>query len=171
MKRKVLIAGVAGFVILGGAIGANAMSSDASLKTAATPKTSEKAKLISMEQAIEIAINKVGGKLESIELDKDDDRLIYEIELDAKGKYNDIDVDVDAVTGEIIKIDKDQSDDDLVGDDDKHQNVNKGVNISRDEAVAIATKDTPGKVTDVDFDSDDTYYEIEIQKDEIRSRN
>ena len=45
---------------------------------------------------------------------------------------------MDAVTGEIIKIDKDQSDDDLVGDDDKHQNVNKGVNISRDEAVAIA---------------------------------
>ena len=37
MKRKVLIAGVAGFVILGGAIGANAMS-DVSLKTAANSK-------------------------------------------------------------------------------------------------------------------------------------
>ena len=35
--------------------------------------------------------------------------------------------------------------------------------ISLEEAISIATKDSPGKVIETDFDSDDKEYEIEIK--------
>ncbi|CAM4148067.1 PepSY domain-containing protein [Lederbergia lenta] len=169
MKRNLLIAGVVGFVILGGAVGAGAISNSTSPSTAPSTSTmnansKENSSVISIEKATEIAIGEVGGVLDSVELDKENGRLIYEVELELSGNNSDVDVDIDAVTGEILKIDRDGEDD--FDDDDNHQRISKNVNISNEEAISIALKDTPGKIIDVEFDSDDHEYEIEVKVDD-----
>ncbi|MCH1627026.1 PepSY domain-containing protein [Ferdinandcohnia quinoae] len=155
MKQKLLILGIAGVVLLGGAMGAEAFYDKK--KDLATIK---EANLISMEKAEKIAIEKVGGTVKSIELDRDNGAYKYEIEVNHKDSYDDIDLDIDAKSGEIIMDD----DDDLNDFDDDNLNViSKSEKIiSKEEAVAIATKDTPGKITEVDLD-DDGYYEIEMR--------
>ncbi|MDT8859744.1 PepSY domain-containing protein [Alkalihalobacillus sp. MEB130] len=60
-------------------------------------------KQLTKEQAITIATDILPGKVKEVELDSDDGRLMYEIEIKYNG--NDFDVDVDAITGEVIKID------------------------------------------------------------------
>ena len=59
-----------------------------------------KQKLISKEQAKKIALSKFNGKFEEIELDKDDGRLKYEIEM--KNGNQEAEIEIDAYTGEIL---------------------------------------------------------------------
>jgi len=179
MKKNIMIIGVAGVVLLGGALGVGAFSENTQGK---------ESELISMKKAEEIAVNEVGGVVESIELEKDDGRLKYEIDLrDQKGN-DDNDVDIDARTGEIIKVDRDDDDDrNLRTEDASTQNTNvsrddnkstdtslqsntKSANaqsikqkMTKEEAIAITLKETPGKVIEVEYD--DGEYEIEIRTD------
>ncbi|GIN99261.1 hypothetical protein J6TS1_51310 [Siminovitchia terrae] len=70
---------------------------------------------------------------------------------------HDIDLEINAASGKIIKIDRyDDHDDDY-----NRSNQSKEVTISLDDAISAATKDTPGKVKEAEFD-DDGYYEIEL---------
>jgi uncharacterized membrane protein YkoI len=78
MKRNILIAGVAGLVLLGGAVGAGAFD-DTAENLAPTAKRTENT--ISMEKAEEIAVKEVGGTVEKIEYEQDDDPQKYEVEL------------------------------------------------------------------------------------------
>lgn len=66
----------------------------------APEKSVNKQKLISKEQAKKIALSKFNGKFEEIELDKDDGRLKYEIEL--KNGNQEAEIEIDAYTGEIL---------------------------------------------------------------------
>ena len=66
-------------------------------------------KFITEKAAIEIAMKQAKGTVTEIELDEDDDRVIYEIEIE-DGKY-DYDFDIDAVSGEVLKFEKDRDDD------------------------------------------------------------
>lgn len=52
--------------------------------------------------------------------------------------------------------------DDNQYDDDSILQINRELKISKDEAIAIATKDTPGNVIEVELD-DYRYYEIEVK--------
>lgn len=62
--------------------------------------------LIGLNQAREIALNRVGGGIiEKIELDEEDDRFIYEVELDFDGV--EYELEIDAYTGEILSFEKD----------------------------------------------------------------
>ncbi|MBT2758346.1 PepSY domain-containing protein [Mesobacillus foraminis] len=160
MKRNILIAGVAGIVLLGGAVGAGAFD-DRAENTAPAAKKTENA--ISMEKAEEIAVKEAGGTVEKVEYDKDDSREIYEVELRSDNGNDDTDVKIHAVTGEVISIDRDDDDDD---DDDNKSNVqNTEVKLSKDEVIAIAVKETPGKVVEFEFDRDDLVYELEVKTD------
>lgn len=70
----------------------------------------EKKSIISEKQAIEIALKQFSGKVEDIELDKDDGRLIYEIEMESsKGEAE---IEIDAYTGEVIMVDIELEEDD-----------------------------------------------------------
>ena len=61
--------------------------------------------MISSDQAKKIALNKVNGKIVEFELDEDDGRLIYEIEIKKDGReYN---LEIDAYTGKIIEFEID----------------------------------------------------------------
>ncbi|MYL43844.1 PepSY domain-containing protein [Virgibacillus salexigens] len=66
--------------------------------------------LIGVEKAKEIAKNNFDGKVVSIELDDDDNRLIYELEL--KNGKKEADFDIDAKNGEILEMDVEADDDD-----------------------------------------------------------
>ncbi|GAA0361256.1 PepSY domain-containing protein [Bacillus horti] len=56
--------------------------------------------MISMDEAVAIALERVPGTLKEAELDRDDGRLVYEIEI--KTETGEADIDVDAYTGEIV---------------------------------------------------------------------
>lgn len=78
---------------------------EAGKSTAAT----KNATIITEEQAIEIAQAKAKGTVTDLELDEDDNRLIYEIEIrNGKMEYN---FEIDAKTGDIIKYEEDLDDD------------------------------------------------------------
>lgn len=175
MKKNLLIIGVTGAVLLGGAVGVGAFSET----------TQEKeSHFISMKKAEEIALTEVEGTIESVELEKDDGKVKYEIDIRDQHGNDDIDVEIDANTGKVIKVERDDDDkkvktETVSGqsiknsqDDDavssatiaSTQDVNAQATkqrITKDEAIAIATKDIPGKVVDVDYD--DGEYEIEIR--------
>jgi uncharacterized membrane protein YkoI len=155
MKKNVLIIGVTGVVLLGGALGVGAFSEGTQEK---------KTNLISMKKAEEIAGKEVEGTVESVELELDDGKAKYEVDIRDKNGNDDIDVDVDASSGEVLKVDRD---DDAASDDVNTQNTKAQATnpkVTKDEAIAIATKATPGKVVKVDED-DDGDYEIEIRTD------
>lgn len=78
-------------------------------------KTSKEPR-ISAAKAQKIATNEVSGTVVSSELDEDDDRLIYEIEV--KSDKKEAEFEIDAYTGNIIvmSIDKEKNDD----HDDRH---------------------------------------------------
>lgn len=59
--------------------------------------------IITKEEAIAIAQQVLPGKVKEIERDSDDGRRYYEIELKYEGR--DYDFDIDATTGEVLKID------------------------------------------------------------------
>lgn len=61
---------------------------------------------ISTEQAQNIALKQVPGTVTKIELDEEDGQYFYEIEIN-KDKQE-TDVDVDAMTGTVLKVDKDE---------------------------------------------------------------
>lgn len=141
MKRKLFITGVAGAIILGGAIGVGAVSSEPA---------------ISFEKAKEAAVNQVNGTIESIELEEDGGLLKYDIEVNGSDRGDDKEVEVDAASGKVMNVEDDRD------DDDRDDRVNKQVNISHEKAINIALKSVPGKVTEAELD-DDGYYEIEVQ--------
>ena len=66
-------------------------------------------KFITEKAAIEIAMKQAKGTVTEIELDEDDGRVIYEIEI-KDGKYE-YDFDIDAISGEVLKFEKDRDDD------------------------------------------------------------
>ena len=79
-------------------------SSKSSSGSKASDKNSDK-QLISEEQARKIALEKVNGKIVDFELDYDDGRPEYEIEIRADGK--EYDLEIDGYTGKITKFEVD----------------------------------------------------------------
>jgi len=154
MKKNLLIAGIAGFVILGGVASVNAISNSESII-----QKEERSSIITMEKATEIAINETGGDLKSIKLEKDNSKLTYEVDL--VSNYGEIEVDIDAITGAVMKVDKEESEETNI----RSQKSNENQAITREKAISIALGDSNGKVTEVDFDAEDHEYEIEFVTD------
>lgn len=69
-------------------------------------KSHTKKAVISIEEAKQIALAEFPGKIEDIELDTEDGRLIYEVEIEQGNK--EADIEIDAYTGEIIVIEIDE---------------------------------------------------------------
>lgn len=119
---------------------------------------------ITPEEAVDIARGIVDGQLEEIELDTEDGRLIYEVELSAYGE--DFEIDVDARTGEVMDLDDDlrhfQHDKDRTG-------PQEGAQISPAEAKLIALDVIgDGYVDDIEleFENGRLVYEVEVESDD-----
>lgn len=76
-------------------------------------QTKDEKSTISKEEAIQIALKQFSGIVEDVELDKDDGRLIYEIEIESS--RGEAEIEIDAYTGKVLVVDIDLEDDD---DDD-----------------------------------------------------
>lgn len=69
------------------------------------PKQEKKQTIISQARAIEIALAEFPGKVDDVELDDDDGRLIYEIEIENGDR--EAEFEIDAMTGKILVIEID----------------------------------------------------------------
>lgn len=79
--------------------------------TTGTVVTGSKEVKLTAAQASNIALKQVnGGKVTKVELDHDDGRYVYEVEL--RTDQGEADVDVDADTGNVLKFDQDFDDED-----------------------------------------------------------
>jgi uncharacterized membrane protein YkoI len=86
-------------------------------KGSAAIKPAKKA-VIGDEKARSIAASQFSGSIVELDLDEDDGRLIYEIEM--KNGDSEAEIEIDAYTGTILVVDIDQDDDD--NDDDNNDN-------------------------------------------------
>jgi len=65
---------------------------------------------ISAEQARKTALGRVSGTIVEEELEKENGRIVYSIEIRDQDKKN-FDVEVDAITGEIVNVEEEDEDD------------------------------------------------------------
>lgn len=144
MKKKLVVLGIVGAVVLGGAVGVGAIAKEAD---------------VSFSKAKEIATQEVKeAHVEGLELDRENGELVYEVELEGTHD-DDSEVVINATTGKVVRVDNDRNDDD---DQITSETAAASVKISKEQAISIATKDTPGKITEIELD-DDGYYEIEMK--------
>lgn len=144
MKKKVVVLGIVGALVLGGAVGVGAFTKEADISSA---------------KAKEIAAGEVKNKqIEDIDLERKNGELFYEIEFEG-AHDDDADVVVNAKTGEVVRVDDDHDDDNY---ESTSQAKGTSVKISKEEAISIAIKDTPGTIEEIELD-DDGYYEIEMK--------
>lgn len=148
MKKKLIIGGIIGAIVLGGAFGVNAMTNNGD------DWNGQEAKL-SQEDAEKAAKEEVQGlKVDKVEKDKEGDRLIYEVEGTTEdGK--EADVDIDANSGEVVKSERDDD------DDSEESENNADVKISKEKAEEIAKKEGKGEVVEVELE--DGHYEVEMK--------
>jgi hypothetical protein len=73
---------------------------------------------VSSQRAVEIALASIGGggRLDEVEREQEHGRTVWSVEFVTDG--GEIEVDVDATTGEIVKTDRDSDDDDRDDDDE-----------------------------------------------------
>lgn len=120
------------------------------------------------------------GKITELELDKEDGKAVYEVEL--SGEKKEYDLKLDGTTGEVLhlseeplskesKEEKDDSDDDINDEDKENQDLknsnSKKPVIEDKKAEETALKEFDGKIISNELDEDDgrLVYEIEIHKD------
>lgn len=170
MKKFILFPAAAGVLAFGGIVLANTDSTNVSVEENNSPAKTQNSvseKLIGFDEASSIALELSDGKVIRAELDADDGRQQYEVEIqDTEYEY---DYEIDALTGEVLEQDRDRLDD----DDDREVNLvnSNGTQaaaenmISADQAQEIALKEAgAGQIVELDLDSDDgvSHYDIEI---------
>ncbi|TDL50322.1 hypothetical protein E2R60_22560 [Paenibacillus dendritiformis] len=159
MKRT-FIASMAGLLLLGGAVGAAAAAGTANGSVKSLTNGSQ---ILTSKQAEEIALREINGDIRSVELKKENGRTVFEVEIMTADGRDDNEVTLDAVSGKVLKVERDDDDD----ADDRQRERRQGqaqertASISKKQAIAIALQDTPGQV--IEADSDKNVYEIEIR--------
>lgn len=118
-----------------------------------TPKNNEKKTTINPKEAIDIALSEFSGTVKELEFEKDDGRLIYEIEVIAG--YEEAEFKIDASTGEIVKNKRKKT----------SENFDKQTVINAKEAIDIALNKFSGTIKELELDEDDgrLIYEVEIK--------
>lgn len=156
MKKKLLIGTLGAALVFGGALAVSATNNDDVSKT---NKTKVEKTFLSTDEVEKIALQKVNGVVEEIELERESGKVVYEVDIEK----DDIDYDlhIDAYSGEIYSIDRDDDDNLSNG----HQN-SKNI-ISQADAIATAEKAVNGKVVEIEKDEDDGLikYEVELKTD------
>ncbi|NRR21102.1 PepSY domain-containing protein [Brevibacillus sp. MS2.2] len=115
---------------------------------------------ITPEKALKKVRDTQSGIITEWKLDEEDGFLVYKAEI--KNKHQEIDVYVDAMTGDVWQtVDHDDDDD---HDDDNHDHWNKQqVKISVEQAKKIALAKVSGNIKSIKLDEDDNYYVYEVE--------
>ena len=124
----------------------------------------EKTSILTNEEITEKALAKVDGTVTEVELERKLSGSVYEVEIKKDGY--EYDLDLDAVTGEVLKEDKSTDDDEAGLDDNTTKSDSSDVAITHEAAIEIALKEAAGTVTEIELERDNgrTYYEIEIEE-------
>ncbi|WP_422660848.1 PepSY domain-containing protein [Paenibacillus sp. EC2-1] len=165
MKQKLWIGTLGVVMLLGGTAVVGASGNTGSSNTLGAKAASQG--YITMEQAKTAALKEVKGHVDDIDLERKQDKVYYEVEIDQDN--GEVDVHIDAITGKVLAVlNKDAKDD----DDDDRDDLNSSaaaVKITSDQASSIATKKVSGgKVVKVELDTDDNRYIYEV---ELRTSN
>lgn len=178
MKKKlgISIGAVAGAMVLGLGI----YHSDASQ---ANPE-------LSTDEIRQTVTDQYPGTITEMELEKNSNKVVYEVEVENEGK--EYDIKLDGKTGEVLDLkekeisnkesdaendddadDRDDSQDNTEGNGNDNQNntsnnENQNTVIDLKKAEEIALKEFDGKITGLELDEDDgrQMYEIEMEKGE-----
>lgn len=123
---------------------------------------------VSLKQAINIAKKQAKGTLMSVELDEDSDtknNVAYEMKFsDGATEYE---VKVDAITGQVIKVEKERLDKE---DINEYNNQNRA-KISAMAVIDAIEKQAKAQVLEIEFDNDGdyadhpSYYEVDMLRD------
>ncbi|MBM7607734.1 putative membrane protein YkoI [Lysinibacillus composti] len=114
---------------------------------------------ITEQEATKIALEKVPGTVNEVELENEDGLIVYEFEIVGEDG-SEQDLDVDAKTGEIVKVEADDDE----NDDFSQADLAKQAKITKDEASENALEQVPGTVTEVELDDENglVVYDVEI---------
>ena len=159
MKKWIAIPALAGAVVIGGvAMVANADKGD-NPSTGVLAVEADLAKL-TVEEVEAKAVETVDGTITKIEYDSSDNE--YEVEVESGSVTYELDI--NAMTGEVVKKEADDKKLSVMKSDAKAAAKNKNY-ITTKEAIAIALEHSPGTVKEVELDDDDkrAHFEIEIK--------
>lgn len=182
MKKLIYIPVAAGVLAFGGIVLANsetpAANPAAKTVTNEVQKLSTPEEMLSFEEISAKALELASGRITDIELDKDDRRAHYEVDVDFEGY--EYDFEFDAYTGEVLehKREKDRNDDvkqsstavspastKTADSKSGNQAVSNKDLIGSDKAIEAALAVVSGTVEGFELEMDDgfAYYEIEIK--------
>lgn len=169
---KIFTTVIAGAVLIGGiSVGAEALKNEdtkENLKQVQVATPTEEKTGITLAEASDIVLAKVeNGVIKEAEKDRENGRLVYEIEV--KNEEYEFEFKVDASNGEIIKEERDERRGKKAatsGGNGKAEDAgaNEAV-ISIGEAIGIAKKEVPGKLEDIELERENgkLVYEVEIE--------
>ncbi|OZU89171.1 hypothetical protein CIL03_09190 [Virgibacillus indicus] len=120
---------------------------------------------LSTDDIRQMVTDQYEGTITEMELDKEFNKVVYEVEIE--DEKQEIDLKLDGDTGEVIKENKKERKNDgmKITEKEKKQKLNNSDILSTDEVTKIALNEFSGTVTDLELDEDDDrlIYEIEIK--------
>ena len=157
MKKKMVIGALSAVMVLGGAFAVGASNNDDGSKVEA--KANNAKTILGYDEVKQIALQEVNGVIEEIELEREANTALYEVDIEKD--HIDYDLHIDAYSGEIYSVDRDDDGD----DDDIFQIIR--TSFLKTDAIAIAEKAANGKVVEIELDEDDGLlkYDVELRTD------
>ncbi|MGE7666882.1 PepSY domain-containing protein [Ureibacillus composti] len=157
--KKYIISALAVGIIAGGGytfVNADIQDSESQAELAKQAKITE-------QEATKIALEKVPGTVDEVELENEDGLIVYEFEIVGEDG-SEQDIEVDAKTGKIVKVE----DDDGENDDVSQAELAKQAKITKEEASEKALEQVPGTVTEVELDDENglVVYDVEINAED-----
>jgi uncharacterized membrane protein YkoI len=160
--KKIVIGTLAATIVLGASVGLGAINHGHAEEDRVKVKTEQGNQVIGVEKAASAALERVNGTVESVDLDNDNGKTYYEVEIEKDHK--EFEVDVDAYSAQILNVEEGYNDDDGADDRDERAATSaKASFISEEQAIAIAKKIVNGEVIEIERDEDDGRYEYEIK--------
>ena len=175
-KNKILIPALAAAILAGGGFSianAAAPQDKPTTEVAEENDTQNQAELakqakITEEQATKIALEKVPGTVNEVELEDENGTIVYGIEVvSTDGTQQD--VKVDAQTGKIVKVEADDEENGKENDEEENDTqtqaeLAKQAKITEEEATKTALEKVPGTVNQVELEDENgtIVYGIEV---------
>lgn len=155
--KKLVIGSLVAAIVISGGIGINALADDDNINLSNT----QSEKLIGIEKAKEVALKEAKGIIESVDLEKNNGKTFYEVDIDGE-QSKEYEVRVDAYNAKVLNVREDNDDQD--DDNDDRDRVTSGTKlITEAKAIEIAQKQIKGTLVGIELDSDDGRYEYEIE--------
>ena len=173
MKNKLITTGIVAAIVLGGALGVNAFEGKS--KTDEMPKQMEEMtqqedvigtdvgneQLITTDSIIQKMEEKFDSIVTEIELDEEDGRLVYEMELYNEKANVEIELEVDAYNAEVLSLGKEYNDhkkEYAYDYKNRHELVDQ-----KKQAIHTALSAENGNILDVDYDENSQNFIIAVK--------